>query len=101
MIPFPKKPNLASDASDFGRYAGLGLQFVVTLVLFGGLGWWLDGLWGTRPWLLVAGIFLGAIVAFWAIVKAVPPAEAVRPTKPYLEDDERDDESRPQDRAPR
>lgn len=92
MLPTPSKKNVASTASDFGRYAGLGLQFVITLVLFGALGWWLDGLWSTTPWLLVTGVFLGATVAFVAIVKAVPPAQAVHPTRPYLEDDENENE---------
>jgi len=90
MLPTPSKKNVASDSADFGRYAGLGLQFVVTLALFGGLGWWLDGKWSTTPWLLVTGVFLGAIIAFIAIVKAVPPAKAVHPTRPYLEDEPAD-----------
>lgn len=85
MFPPHKKSNVASEASDLGRYAGLGLQFVVTLALFGALGWWLDGLWGTRPWLTVTGILLGSIIAFVGIVKAVPPARSVRPAKPYDE----------------
>lgn len=87
MPPSLPDKNLAAAGSDFGRHAGLGLQFVGTLALLGALGWWLDGLWGTGPWLLVVGIFLGSIVAFITIVKSVPPAKAVRVTKPYLEDD--------------
>jgi ATP synthase protein I len=88
MPPSLPDKNLAATGSDFGRHAGLGLQFVGTLALLGGLGWWLDGKWGTGPWLLVVGIFLGSIVAFITIVKSVPPAKAVHVTKPYLEDDE-------------
>lgn len=70
---------------DFARYAGLGLQFAFTLVAFGALGWWLDSKLGSAPWLLVAGIFLGAAAAFLALLRAVPPARprsAARPPPP-------------------
>lgn len=73
--------------SDFGRYAGLGLQFVVTLALFGGLGWWIDGMLGSTPWLLVTGVLLGAVVAFVLIVRSVPPAKSARPLHPSKYDD--------------
>ncbi len=57
---------------DFARYAGLGLQFAFTLVAFGALGWWLDSRLGSDPWLMVAGIFVGAAAAFLALLRAVP-----------------------------
>lgn len=45
-------------AVDFGYtlLAGLGV--------FGYLGYWLDGRYGTSPWLLLAGIALGLAVGF-------------------------------------
>jgi F0F1-type ATP synthase assembly protein I len=61
-------------ALDLGRFAGLGLQFVLTVAVFGGLGWWLDTLLATSPWLLVAGVLAGGVVAFVLIVRSVPPA---------------------------
>lgn len=81
MIPSasPKKP---SSSRDFGRYAGLGLQFAVTLALFGALGYWLDSRFGSTPWLLVTGILFGSVFAFIAIVKAVPAARPPRSQKP-------------------
>jgi F0F1-type ATP synthase assembly protein I len=81
---------------DFGRYAGLGLRFVVTIALFGLLGWWLDGRLGSTPWVLVGAILLGAVVAFIGIVRAVPPARNLH--LPPLPDD--DDKNRDDDRAP-
>ncbi len=42
----------------------LGLQLVVSTLVGTFLGYWLDGLWGSRPWLTVAGIFLGAGAGF-------------------------------------
>jgi ATP synthase protein I len=66
------KRDEAEQALDLGRYAGLGFQFAAVLLAFGALGWWLDGLLGTRPWLLVAGVFLGAAGAFIALLRSVP-----------------------------
>jgi hypothetical protein len=64
--------------NDLARFAGLGIQFTLTLVLLGALGWWLDSLCGTRPWLLVAGVLGGGVLAFIALVRSVPPP----PNKP-------------------
>ena len=33
------------------------------------IGWWLDRLLGTKPWLLLVLLFLGIAAAFWNIVK--------------------------------
>ena len=67
-------------SADLGRYAGLGLQFAASVVLFGAGGWWLDGRFGTRPWLLIVGLFLGAGLAFYALLRAVPTSRS--PTDP-------------------
>ena len=46
-------------------------QFVGA-VLFGALGgWWADGKFGTRPWLLVAGLFLGLGAGFTSFMRVV------------------------------
>jgi len=74
-------------ASDLGRYAGLGVQFALTMAVLGGLGWWLDSRFGTVPWLLVTGVLVGAIGGFVRIVKAVPRSQSFTPTRPPLEDD--------------
>jgi F0F1-type ATP synthase assembly protein I len=73
----PRQPEPAPKAGElreFGSYAGLGLQFAMTMAVLGGLGWWLDGKLSTTPWLLVAGVLIGAIGGFIRIVRAVPPA---------------------------
>lgn len=73
---------MADLTPDFARYAGLGAQFALTLVAFGALGWWLDSKLGTEPWLLVAGIFLGAGGGFLALLRAVPPPRPPRAGAP-------------------
>jgi len=33
-----------------------------------GLGYWLDGRWGSGPWLLAVGAVLGFLMAFWHLL---------------------------------
>ncbi len=35
------------------------------------LGWWLDGRFKTKPWLLVTGACLGMVVGFYSFFRAV------------------------------
>lgn len=49
--------------------AGLGMQFVVAILLFLFLGQWADKQLGTEPWLLIAGVFLGAGASFYSIYR--------------------------------
>lgn len=42
-----------------GQLSTVGMSFVLALVLGFGAGYWLDGWWGTRPWLSFLGFFLG------------------------------------------
>lgn len=46
-----------------------GYTLLAAVVLFGGLGWWLDGRVGTAPLFLIAGILLGLAVAFSSLLR--------------------------------
>lgn len=72
----PPEERRTSEASDLGRYAGLGFQFAATMLVFGALGWWLDGKFGSAPWVMIFGIFLGAGLAFFSLLRAVNPPRA-------------------------
>ena len=48
-----------------GQYMGLGLTWALSVLLFLGGGWWLDSKLGTRPFLLIAGAFVGAGAGFY------------------------------------
>jgi len=61
-------------SASYYRYAAVGLQFALTFLVCGALGWWLDGRFGTSPWLMVVGIALGAAGAFTSLLRQVPPA---------------------------
>ena len=64
----PRNP-LEPRGPSASTYAGLGLQFVVALLLFLFLGQWADEKLGTSPWLMIAGVFLGAGGAFYSIYR--------------------------------
>ncbi len=51
----PKNP-----AKDFGPFLTMGLQLAISVVVFFFIGYWLDGKFGTSPWLTIAGSVLGA-----------------------------------------
>lgn len=49
------------------QFMGLGLQFVLSLLLFLYLGQWVDGKLGTAPWFMILGVFTGASAAFYSM----------------------------------
>jgi F0F1-type ATP synthase assembly protein I len=63
---------MRSESSTY-RYAGLGLTFAFTLLAFAGIGYWLDERFGTSPWLLIAGVFLGFAGALYSLIHKVAP----------------------------
>ncbi|HJU69912.1 MAG TPA: AtpZ/AtpI family protein [Gemmatimonadaceae bacterium] len=66
----PKRsPTHRDSATSGAAVAGLGMQFVVAILLFLFLGKWLDERFGTTPWLLIAGVFLGAGASFYSIYR--------------------------------
>lgn len=48
-------------------YFGMALNFTVAILLFGALGWWIDGWLHTRPLIAIAGAFLGGFAGFMSI----------------------------------
>ena len=60
---------MARDDQEGNRKSGLAyaaaLSLFFSVAALCGVGWALDRWLGTKPWLLVAGIVLGAIVGFY------------------------------------
>ncbi|MEJ2202540.1 MAG: AtpZ/AtpI family protein [Gemmatimonadota bacterium] len=50
-----------------GQYMGYGLTWALSVLLFLGMGAWLDAKLGTSPVLLVIGAFLGAGAGFYSL----------------------------------
>lgn len=55
-----KRAKLVSEAGQAGSMMGMGIQLIITILAFAALGWWLDGRFDTKPWLLLAGLVFGA-----------------------------------------
>jgi len=53
------------------EFAGIGLQFAVTIVVFAFAGLWLDRRLHSSPWLTVIFVFAGAGVGFWSMYRRV------------------------------
>lgn len=66
------------------RLAQLGTMLVAPMLGLGAVGYFLDRRWGTRPWLMVAGLLLGMAGGFVNFVQIVtslkdsggPPSDA-------------------------
>ena len=48
---------------------GAALALFSSVVAFCGVGWLLDRWLGTKPWLLVLGIVLGAVAGFYQFIR--------------------------------
>ena len=51
------------------EFAGIGVQFAVTIVVFAFAGIWLDGKLGTSPWLVLVMVLGGSALGFWSLVR--------------------------------
>ena len=57
------------------QFMGLGLQFVLSLLLFLYVGKWVDTKLGTSPWFLIIGVFTGASAAFYSMYRSLKAEE--------------------------
>jgi F0F1-type ATP synthase assembly protein I len=60
---------LQENVSRSGPVAGASYTLIGAILLLGGLGYFLDGRLGTRPWLVVTGLLLGIVVGFYELIK--------------------------------
>ncbi len=51
------------------EFAGVGMQFSATIVVFALAGVWLDKRLGTSPWLVILMVFGGAGLGFWSMYR--------------------------------
>ncbi len=58
-------------SGEVGPFLTLGIQLALAVVIFFFIGRWLDGLWGTTPWLMLAGLLIGAAGGFLQFFRTV------------------------------
>lgn len=63
-------PGNEPNSSEWYRLAGVGFEFIVAVLVLGGLGWWLDARLNTTPWLMIVGAVLGFAAGLWLLLKA-------------------------------
>jgi ATP synthase protein I len=64
-------PGQRGSAVSGAEFAGIGLQFGLTILVFAFAGVWLDGRLGTSPWLTVICVFAGAGGGFYSMYRRV------------------------------
>lgn len=52
-----------------GLYGAVGIQLAASVVAGLAIGNWLDGKWGTSPWLAITGTLLGTVGGIWNLVR--------------------------------
>ena len=75
------------------RYADVGLHFAATIGVFTYAGYWADLNWGTRPWLLIVGVFLGFGLGMVSMLAKI--AKLSSPAKNQASADPSDDDEAP------
>jgi ATP synthase protein I len=64
-----------SATPSIGEYAGVGLQFALSIVVFMFVGMWLDRTLGSSPWLLILFVFGGATAGFYSVYRKLIAAQ--------------------------
>src|SRR5215204_7720561 len=72
----PPKAEGADGGSSITQFAGVGLQFALSILVFLYAGQWLDRKLGTAPWLLLVGVFVGGAGSFYSMYRKLMAAQA-------------------------
>jgi len=55
--------------------SSVGLELGISVLIGLLFGMWLDGKWGTDPWLMLGGLVLGLVAGFRGVLRAVQRAD--------------------------
>lgn len=67
MARDPKGPDPRNAFRASAQYMGYGLSWALSVLLFLGIGGWLDSKLGTSPILLILGAFVGGAAGFYSL----------------------------------
>ncbi|MBL4614966.1 MAG: AtpZ/AtpI family protein [Magnetovibrio sp.] len=67
--PTRKEPKLKNEVSGLGQAFRIGTELISALIVGVGLGWWLDSVLGTKPWMMIIFIFLGGAAGMYNVYK--------------------------------
>jgi F0F1-type ATP synthase assembly protein I len=70
-----KKSAGGGGALSGAEFAGIGLQFALTIFVFSFAGVWLDRRLGTSPWFLIICVFAGAAGGFFSMFRKITAAQ--------------------------
>lgn len=70
------EPDRRRVVRELGRYTGFGLTWALSVLFFLLIGYWLDGRWGTLPWLTLLGALIGAAGGFLSLYRGLTAAAA-------------------------
>ena len=70
---------------DLGQMSGAGFSLVAYVLVFTGIGYGLDRLLGTKPWLMVVGVFVGGGIGFYTMIRTL-----TQPGTPSADDEDED-----------
>ena len=65
----PKTGESQSELRAWHRLAAVGFEFIVAVLMFGGIGYLIDRKAGTGPWLMVVGFGVGFAVGLYLLVR--------------------------------
>ena len=82
----PKKARGLNEANTYGIATRLVAELVAGLLVGVFVGWYLDQYFGTKPWLMIVMIMLGAAAGIINVMRA---AKQMVPSEPHDEDDEK------------
>ncbi|OLD64699.1 MAG: hypothetical protein AUI47_04765 [Acidobacteria bacterium 13_1_40CM_2_68_5] len=66
-------PERRDSLADALKYAQSGTMLIAPMLALGAVGLWLDRRFGTKPWLLLAGLIVGMIGGFVNFLRLVLP----------------------------
>jgi len=69
--PKPGGSKPAPDGGSWMAMSGVGIEFILAVLLPGAAGWWLDRRFGTVPWLMLVGGLLGFATGLVMLLRSI------------------------------